>query len=315
MAQQAHLIPAELEMQRDNKVPAMAHIFPVGSPRDQGRMPYDLFEPDLGRRTRQARHQWTMEELVQDAVHAVAYVVRCIQFPVRPLPRTYKPNVIMTPARAGRERLALPFDLRDVGCSIVTILAEHGMTIHAAMQQVQAKVATRFPALTDLIARGQLSFSDSRGRAVDILVAPLVQYEWVRVLPADSQPDMPEVQEDVEDLDPLLHEYQWPRDNLPPAQILFTPEPDERSIIRAGQLQVFPAAFGEEAVFTAPTSSYKWALVMRETLGHSLSSICSDMSASGSAVRSLICARSWRKQSAARPLRFRLLVECLLTAT
>ena len=144
MAQQAHLVPAALEVLREAKLPQVRDVVEVGSPRDGGRVPYDLFEPDQGRRTRQANVEWRIEELVQDAVHAVAYTVRCVQFPRRPIPRTYKPNVVMTPSRAGRHSLALPVDVRDFGAGIVTVLVRHEMLMDEVLQQVVDKQEADF---------------------------------------------------------------------------------------------------------------------------------------------------------------------------
>ncbi|CAE7506713.1 unnamed protein product, partial [Symbiodinium sp. CCMP2456] len=268
MAQQAHLVPAELEVRRDKGLPEIVDVLQIGSPRAHGRIPYDLFEPEQGRRTRQAQITWTVEELVQDAAHAVAYTVRCIQFPTVPIPRTFRPNLVMTPARAGREKIAIPVDAREFGGGIPTVLSGHGMAIAEVIHQVIDKTGVRLRHLTDRLARRRLEVTDSRQRTVDFIVAPLVQYEWL--LLSEVGDDMPMQRGASEDgHDPSeAPPTSWPVARLPPANLLFTPEPSEASIAKAGAVQIYPAVFREGDAFTSPTSDFKWARVTRDTLGY-----------------------------------------------
>eukprot|EP00439_Symbiodinium_sp_Y106_P030942 s90_g3.t1 len=266
LAEQVHLVPAELEMRRDEPLPDLVDLISVSSPREGGRRPYDLFEPERDRRTRQAGSHWSVEDLVQDAVHTVAYVVRSIQMPRRPLPRTYQPNLIMTPARAGRHKLALPVDMREVGGAIYTILVEHGTTVHEVVELVLTKDGGRLQHVVELHAEGTLRFRDSRDRRVELLVAPLTAYEWLCVYEAGEHPvseviGEPRVADDVP-------EEVWPVQPLPQAVVLYTPEPTERFMMRAASVLISPPVLSERAFFTTPTAQYDWARNEQEALGH-----------------------------------------------
>ena len=268
MAQQAHLVPAALEVLREAKLPQVRDVVEVGSPRDGGRVPYDLFEPDQGRRTRQANVEWRIEELVQDAVHAVAYTVRCVQFPRRPIPRTYKPNVVMTPSRAGRHSLALPVDVRDFGAGIVTVLVRHEMLMDEVLQQVVDKTGGRLQHLLNLFQWRQVYFTDSCDRHVEFLVAPLVQYDWLalKTLPDGSVPPTGSSGQGVATA--AEPPAEWPNIQLPPANLLFIPEPSAETIVRAANIRLAPAVLHERDAFTSAAHSFKWARVTRDTLGY-----------------------------------------------
>ena len=268
MAQQAHLVPAALEVLREAKLPQVRDVVEVGSPRDGGRVPYDLFEPDQGRRTRQANVEWRIEELVQDAVHAVAYTVRCVQFPRRPIPRTYKPNVVMTPSRAGRHSLALPVDVRDFGAGIVTVLVRHEMLMDEVLQQVVDKTGGGLQHLLNLFQWRQVYFTDSCDRHVEFIVAPLVQYDWLalQTLPDGSVP--PTGSSDQGVATAAEPPAEWPNIQLPPANLLFIPEPSAETIVRAANIRLAPAVLHERDAFTSAAHSFKRARVTRDTLGY-----------------------------------------------
>ena len=268
LAQQVHLMPLELEGLRDVQIPQVGDLLVVGSPREGGRVPYDLFEPDQGRRTRQARTHWSLDELVQDAVHAVAYPVRCVHFPRRMMPRTYKPNIIMTPSRASRERLALPIDVRDCGGGIVTVLVGHAIELSDVVQQIADKAGAPARHFVEMFRWGQLRFTDSQGRFVETIVAPITQYEWltVHLSPDGVWPATPH--EDRTEPDTVEGPVTWPEIQLPPANLLFTHEPSDQSMIRAANMRIMPEALQDRDLFTSPTHSYKWARVTRDTLGY-----------------------------------------------
>ena len=265
LADQLHVVPAELEWCRDARLPELAEVVPVSSPREDGRMPYDIFEPVRDRRTRQAGNHLSVEDLIQDAVHAVAYVVRCIQMPRRPLPRTYRPNVVLTPAREGRHVLALPVDMRELGGDITTILIQHGLSLDEVLELVLAKEGSRLQHVVDMQERGAIRFRGSRDRRVDLITAPLTAYEWLCAYEAGEQHFAEAMPEDpVEDRPATA----WAVTHLPPALSLYTPEPSEQSMIRAAEVLVNPAILADRAFFTAPAAAYEWARNEREALGH-----------------------------------------------
>ena len=187
-AQQAALFPGFLDSEIANRRPREVAALQPASDEPTAEPRYDLFDPIDDRRTRPAGVTWTIHEYAVDATRAVAFLPKSIHFLTVPLPSTMLPNIVLSPARGGIGSRAIPFDLREVGGNIATVVVSPHEAVADILVQLRSKGHDLSGSLASGLNAGTLGVFDCRGYRIDhVTEAPDVQQwlaaRWIQDVP------------------------------------------------------------------------------------------------------------------------------------
>ena len=176
------LIPAHLLQYPVVEIPVdQLGLFALDPGKPRQVMRFSVFDPDRHHVHRTASQEWSLADLVSEAIRSYGEPVRAAQVLEQQMPGVASPQIVLTPQSARPNELCVPIDMRPFGGRPCTMLLQAGAqaadVIRAALQACPRGPAF-LPPFHD--ERG-LYFLDARGQVWHELPHDLSQLQWLRV--------------------------------------------------------------------------------------------------------------------------------------
>ena len=159
---------AQLHLYQDHSLSAPGHDFLVFGSEGTGVI-------------RQARADWTVEQFLQEAAAVSHSAIRSVRFLSLPLPGLPTPQLTVTVQSADMGHVMLPFDARDIGGGVVTMLVgpeTSSSALFANFLQVAPELAGT---LHELLAVDGAFLQDEVGQVWEQSPHDLTMTQWVAV--------------------------------------------------------------------------------------------------------------------------------------
>ena len=143
---------------------------------ETGARQFTVLEAGGRPRLRACSDEWTLHDMVTDAIASARQSVRSVQIIERPLTGLPRPQLVLTHASADQQALAVPLDFRRSHGWIIT---SHILPV-ATLDEMPAlgPPGVPRPAELDFQQRPLVALLDSAGHRHEIVSAPLHRYEW-----------------------------------------------------------------------------------------------------------------------------------------
>ena len=142
---------------------------------------FSVFDPDRHHVHRTASQEWSLGDLVSEAVRSYGEPVRAAQVLEQQMPGLAAPQIVLTPQASRPDQLCVPVDMRPFGGRPCTLLLQAGAP---AAEVIQAAMSTCPQGPSFLVppqAGRDLFLLDARGQVWHDLPTDLSQLQWLRI--------------------------------------------------------------------------------------------------------------------------------------
>ncbi|CAE7734509.1 unnamed protein product [Symbiodinium sp. CCMP2592] len=165
-------------------------LFAIEPGHSRNPLRFSVFDRLRHHQQRTAANDWTLQDLVTEAVRTAGERIRSVHILTSFLPDLAVPQLVLTPADAAMGHLCVPIDTRPHGGRPCTLLMRPGITAQEVIE-LACQNCPAGPAFALACEPRDCFLVDAQGHIWDELPADLSQLQWLRIQPTGGQDAAP----------------------------------------------------------------------------------------------------------------------------